>query len=166
MKLTVNSGGLSVKESKKIESFLKFGYKDKIMLEWGSGGSTLYFSDFVNKYYSIEHNKKWYNKINALKPDNVILKYIPNNLERSYPFVKREEFEDYINGIDEFNEKYFDIIFIDGRARIYCAEKSLDYIHDDSIIFIHDWGRKHYHSVLDFYDIIEVIDNLAILKKK
>ena len=33
---------------------------DKVMLEWGSGGSTIEFSPQLKKYYSIEHNKEWY----------------------------------------------------------------------------------------------------------
>ena len=37
---------------------------DTIMLEWGSGGSTIEFSSVVKKYYSIEHNAEWYDNIN------------------------------------------------------------------------------------------------------
>ena len=29
------------------------------MLEWGSGYSTLWFSQFVREYYSIEHDEGW-----------------------------------------------------------------------------------------------------------
>ena len=36
---------------------------DTVMLEWGSGGSTIAFSSMVSKYYSIEHDEEWYNKI-------------------------------------------------------------------------------------------------------
>ena len=50
-----------------IESYLK---KDDIMLEWGAGGSTLHFSELVKEYHSIEHDKKWYEKV---------LKDIPKN---------------------------------------------------------------------------------------
>ena len=39
-----------------IESFLS---PTDIMLEWGSGGSTMYFAPKVSKYYSIEHDVTW-----------------------------------------------------------------------------------------------------------
>ena len=44
---------MSPKEIAFIEKYLT---KDKVMLEWGAGGSTLYFSQLVKEYYSIEHN--------------------------------------------------------------------------------------------------------------
>lgn len=35
------------------------------MLEWGTGYSTLWYSQFVSKYYSIEHDATWYNTIHS-----------------------------------------------------------------------------------------------------
>ena len=40
-------------ETDVIKSFLD---KDKIMFEYGSGGSTLYFSNYVKHLYSAEHS--------------------------------------------------------------------------------------------------------------
>ncbi len=48
---------------KEVELIEKYLNKDTIMLEWGSGGSTLYFSKKVKTLYSIEHDKTYYNKI-------------------------------------------------------------------------------------------------------
>ena len=45
-----------------IESFLNSTHK---MLEWGSGYSTLWFSQFVDKYYAIEHDRTWHQTIAA-----------------------------------------------------------------------------------------------------
>ena len=44
-----------------IEKYLN---PDVTMMEWGSGGSTIEFSKQVKKYYSVEHNWEWYNKVN------------------------------------------------------------------------------------------------------
>ncbi len=33
------------------------------MLEWGSGYSTLWFSQFVGEYFAIEHNREWHQTI-------------------------------------------------------------------------------------------------------
>ena len=41
-----------------------FLHPDYSMLEWGSGGSTIEFSQqYVKEYYSIEHNKEWHDKV-------------------------------------------------------------------------------------------------------
>jgi len=51
-------------DSREKELITKHFSPNKIMLEWGSGGSTIEFSPHVKKYYSIEHNKEWYEKVN------------------------------------------------------------------------------------------------------
>ena len=55
----------------------KENVNDISMLEWGSGGSTLYFSDMVSEYFSIEHDDNWYKKIDSLKNDNVNYNFVP-----------------------------------------------------------------------------------------
>lgn len=50
---------------KEINLVLKYisSAQNKIMLEYGSGGSTLLFSKYVKIYYSIEHNLDWYYEV-------------------------------------------------------------------------------------------------------
>jgi hypothetical protein len=72
---------------------------------------------------------------------------------------------DYINTIQHVN-KTFSKVFIDGRARVFCAYKALDFINEDSIVYIHDFFRRNrYHSVLDYYYEIDRCESLVILKK-
>jgi hypothetical protein len=66
--------GMTEKEVSKIEKYIK---SEDTVLEWGSGGSTLYFPNMVKKYVSIEHDINWYDKI---KPDtswNVDFYHVP-----------------------------------------------------------------------------------------
>ena len=50
---------------------------------------------------------------------------------------------------------------IDGRGRQYCAEFILPYLHEESVVFIHDFYNRpdRYNVVLQWYDIIDGIDN-------
>jgi hypothetical protein len=50
-------------ESSEIDVIKSFLGKDKIMFEYGSGGSTLYFSQYVKHLYSAEHSQVWSDKI-------------------------------------------------------------------------------------------------------
>ena len=54
-----------------IEGYLKPSFK---MLEYGSGGSTLYFSRLVKEYYSVEHDVEWYEKITKTLNHYIFLK--------------------------------------------------------------------------------------------
>ena len=67
---------------KEKELITKHFSPEKVMLEWGSGGSTLEFSKSLKKYYSVEHNKEWYEKVlSEIKNQNL------NNI--SYNFVNQ-----------------------------------------------------------------------------
>ena len=58
---------MSEEEINLIVSSLK---PNDIMLEWGSGGSTVNFPQYVKKYYSIEHDESWYQDVKKELPDN------------------------------------------------------------------------------------------------
>ena len=78
----------------------------------------------------------------------------------------------YINSISTYNKK-FNKVLVDGRARVFCAYKALDYLTEDGIVYIHDFKeRTRYKTVLDYYNVIEeCIDegwpgSLIVLRKK
>ena len=61
---------MSEKETDMIRNSLKSNH---IVFEWGSGGSTLYFPQFVDKYYSVESQFHWFVLIrNTLITNNSI----------------------------------------------------------------------------------------------
>lgn len=139
-----------------------------VMLEWGSGGSTWYFPLFVKKYYSIEHDEYWYNKVKEKTIFNVDLNLVNPNIPKKRCY-NRNEYKDYIEKVNDLGVKKFDKVLIDGRGRKFCAVEVLPYLKKDSLVFIHDWKRKRYHSVLKYYDVIESTKRrrkIVVLKKK
>lgn len=161
---------MSSKQIDLIKSYLLSNY---IMLEYGAGGSTLFFSKFVDKYISIEHDASWIEKIknNLIEPSNIQIHHCATNNPIQLPVWQgsEEDFKNYINYVDEIQYKKYDAVLIDGRARLYCAKKILNYIDDQSIVFFHDFfERPRYHDVLKYYKIIDQ-DNenpsLVVLKK-
>ena len=145
-----------------IALILKHLYYTDTMLEWGSGGSTTYFPHFVNKYYSIEHDEEWSKKIQEEILPNVDFHYVPQNAPRTIP-TQRSQFETYIGYVDTLGVDKFDKVLIDGRARGWCAEYVLKYLHKDSIIFIHDfWNRPQYHVVFDWYTEVASIKTTGL----
>tara|TARA_R110002153_G_scaffold252980_1_gene410897 strand:+ start:844 stop:1455 length:612 start_codon:yes stop_codon:yes gene_type:complete len=61
-----------------IEKYLN---ETDVMLEYGSGGSTLHFSKYVDKYYSIEHNEEWFRNVNSniQSNSNIIYNHVKAN---------------------------------------------------------------------------------------
>jgi predicted O-methyltransferase YrrM len=157
---------------KEVELIEKYLNKDKIMLEWGSGGSTLYFSKRVKILYSIEHDKTYYNKIKKMIPENV--KYFHIEPNKTVPATESdfESYKDYIEIVQTFDQK-FDAVLIDGRSRVECAKYVLNFLKKDGVVFVHDFWKKkrtRYRPILEYYNEIEsvkdTLQTLIILKKK
>lgn len=136
------------------------------VLEYGSGESTIEISKIVKKIVSIEHQKVWYDKVKSISPSNcdLILQipdevYDEGGLDGTY-----EQFKSYINspvGMDTF-----DIILIDGRARVECAKVCSKFSNENTIIFVHDFFREEYQEIKNFLDIVEIKGTMAKFKIK
>lgn len=146
------------------EQQLLFSHLNKKMrvLEFGSGLSTLAIAKRVKRLISVEHNEGYYKSTLQLLKDNGItnvgLFYVPANAEPiGADDGTAEGFADYIALPAKYaiNEKY-DLIFIDGRARVACAKKSVDdYLKPDGIVFIHDYGHPKEEYRRPEYEVVE-----------
>jgi len=116
-------------------SFLKWittqDTKDKTILEFGSGGSTVFFSKIFKQVISFESNPEYMKEVQKQIPDNVFL----------YPFTF-EKFPQVLEGVD--------YILIDNnpgksiqRSRI--AEKIIEYGYKNIIILDNgNWNPTAY----------------------
>jgi len=165
-----------------IDMIKKYLDKSYVMLEYGCGGSTLFFSHHVKEYYSVEHNQQWYNKIAPLVPKNVHITHIAQNHDtpnqkrilasdwKSLDTSSRSiDFKDYIEYPKSLCVK-FDTVLIDGRARPECAKFIVPHLKENATVFIHDYcERIPYHVVETHYQVVDSIrsgQTLAVLKLK
>ncbi len=160
--------------------FLPFLTPEKRVLEWGSGNSTIAIAKRVNYLVSIEHDIVWYEKIKKQLSENVY--YSLHAPTTEYTWEKNKDgnltqFAPYVYAplfimMEQNNDKKFDIIFIDGRARRYCAEIAVLLSHSKTDIFIHDYqpiryeGREEYSKVVSVLTFIEQVHDLARFKPK
>jgi hypothetical protein len=154
-----------------VDFFKKQLESNQRVLEWGCGTSTIDISKIVKEVHSIEHNKDWYNKINlTISNTNITLhlcepdeEYIEGTHCGTF-----QQFETYIKKPLELGK--FDLIFIDGRARIECSKICKDISHDDTLIFIHDYrGRfytENYQEIENYLTFTSEVKNLALFKIK
>lgn len=110
--------------------------KNMLVFEYGSGNSTLYFASRVASLTSIEHDYNWYCRMKDLFPDNV--KYHFQDLNQDYSSC--------INKLGGF----YDIIIIDGRNRVECAQNSINHLKENGIIIWDNSLREKYRTGLEF----------------
>lgn len=161
-----------------VEHICSLVNKDSTMFEWGSGNSTIFFSKIAKSISSVEHNLYWYNRIvqeiKEKEINNVSLAYVrPNMPYRHFKDghsllmdMRTYEFNNYINAINYFPQKNYDFFVLDGRARPQCAEMALRFCHEDSIVFMQEFYRARYSVALEWYEMEDRIENMAVLKPK
>jgi len=128
-----------------IEYLDQFDLTGKLVYEWGSGHSSLFFARKGCSVYSIEHDKEWFEQVQT--------KLLPNQ----HLYLKEPTVEDYVNSIESLKLKY-DIILIDGGLfRYECAQIASKYLAEGGMIILDnsDWF-KNSAKVLRDEDFIEV----------
>lgn len=146
--------------------FMNHINESSLILEYGSGISTNEIAKKCKSILSIEHQEEWYNKLKPQLLDNceIILKkpdlpYIEGGHCGTY-----DEFKSYVEA--PIGKGPFDIILIDGRARVSCASICNKLSHDKSIIFIHDYDRPEYQEALNYLELLEQVGTMAKFKLK
>lgn len=155
-----------------LEFITSYLNKNQVMLEYGSGWSTYHFQNLVSKLYSIEHSRGWFEKMKPLIPD-VHYKHVPlphpDGLRCDYKLNNHKQvFNPYYTAFKDFNVDYFDVVFIDGRARAYCAKEIINYIDNTTLVFIHDYTiRDRYFPIVEsYYTVKSTQQTMTLLQKK
>ena len=116
-----------------IEYFRQLDLSGKVMLEWGAGNSSLFFSKRVKQLYSIEHNKDWYETTKGYRIENQTLILA----EENYAKV----------AID--TDITFDVILIDGIEREECSKVAINLLNEGGLIILDNSDR--HPDVAEFF---------------
>lgn len=144
--------------------FLKKNLRPEMsVFEYGSGGSTLFFSRRVKQIFSVEHDPLWYEKVaQAIKNSQrkncqlVVHEPIPDPLtagkDPSDPaaYISTDErfhdqsFHAYATAIDSHPSQTFDVVMVDGRARPSCVKHGLEKVKAGGFLIVDNAERSEY----------------------
>lgn len=143
------------------------------VFEWGSGFSSIYYSEYLRKkgipfeWHSIDNNRVWHEKIRQMVKDKRLDSHITLYLSEFPPFWEKPEWgklppgsgafapksegeEAYIDFPKRLNKK-FDLILIDARFRRRCLRAAKEAVERDGIVILHDAEKEHYHHGLEIF---------------
>lgn len=114
------------------------------VLEWGSGGSTLYWPRMFPAvdWLSVEHNPLYVMALKGKMSPNVTL------LQLDYPAYYE---------LTPEKMGMFDLIIVDGRHRVRCLNIGRDLLVHGGAVVLHDAGRERYAPARKFYQTITVL---------
>jgi hypothetical protein len=106
------------------------------VFEFGSGASTLWWAKRVASVVSCEHDETWHSRFLGMIPLNVRLMHVPLA-------------QGYADTICQYREA-FDVIIIDGRERVRCAENALAALKSEGVIIWDNADRLEYTPGFEF----------------
>jgi len=136
------------------------------MVEWGSGFSTIYFSQYVKRLISIDSLYKW-----SIYLQNYLRNHQITNVELYTIDISKSESSNYEHSLYEdiirvLDIPKVDIVFIDGMRRNKCGLVILPYITKDTKVFMDDWEKylsksplnttENTNPLLEYYDVIPI----------
>ena len=126
--------------------FMRHLLPDKRVLEFGSGISTLYYSQCVAQYDSIEENEAWCTELLDHVPPKAKIHCMKSGA--SYEQV-----------LDKLCISMPDLVLIDGGNRPKIAKAILPIIGELTDVFVHDFQMKrlrskNYIDILKWYDLV------------
>ena len=141
------------------------------IFEWGSGGSTLFLGKRFSSVTSIEHELKWFEKVESeIKKQSltsVSLQLSLINLDNQHSFEECS----YFHSLD----KEFDVIIVDGEnhfgpdstwsARVSCFKRAEEFISKNGIIVVDDSWRYPEIRKVSKANKIDIMEGIGPCRK-
>jgi SAM-dependent methyltransferase len=131
------------------------------VFEFGSGGSTFFFLDLGASVTSVEHEAAWHARVAAALPAEAraraVLRLVeprppaPGESDRAYVSAKFDgvprDYESYARSIDAEPDGSFDLVLVDGRARVACVRHARAKVRPGGYLVLDDSSRPEYAAI-------------------
>ncbi len=133
------------------------------IFEFGGGGSTLFFCKKTAFVVTVEHQRDWFHVLekimqakgyqnwrgHLIEPEpvadwNLLDASNPRHFKSNSPDQKDVSFERYARVIDPFDNEFFDLVLVDGRARASCIAQAIPKLKPGGLLVIDNAERSYY----------------------
>ena len=139
-----------------VEAFLASREAPRVF-EFGSGASTVWLARRVSTLHTVEHDEEFARLVRSMLEGlpHVTLHQVPATTAGASASPTTSErmghgdldFTDYVATIDQVGGP-FDLVVVDGRARLACLDRALDHLAPGGRILFDDVRRRRYRSAL------------------
>lgn len=121
-----------------IDRFLELKQGEGVILEFGSGNSTLWFAKRGKQVITVEQSKNWADKLKQI---------IKNEGLKNIDIYLREG-ENYAD-CSLFSKEAFDLVLVDGKNRKQILKQIDFYLKRGGLLVLDDSARKKYRSDIE-----------------
>ncbi len=128
------------------------------VLEFGAGGSSIFFLNRSVNLFSIEHERAWIHEVKKRVSSSHSAKWSPclvlsKDKDKSVPNV-----DDYLAPLQKISNASLDLVFVDGRHRVESIKRSMNLLKDGGVMILDNSDRPHYRDAYKF------LENWSLLK--
>lgn len=142
--------------------------RDMNVYEYGAGGSTLFFANRVKEVVTVEHDRDWASKVSEIVKENgyknckisliePVRELISKEMQPSNPdaYISANKdypgysFKEYVASIESYDDEYFDVVVIDGRARPSCCKHGMRKVKKGGFLVFDNSERIHYKQAIE-----------------
>jgi hypothetical protein len=136
------------------------------VFEYGAGSSTLFFSTSCHSVVSVEHSAEWVAilrehladrsnvdlRLAEAEPIKDPLPYSSTSFTSTFggDLYYGKSFEKYVRTIEQFPDRHFDLVLVDGRARTSCIRTALPKIVAGDYLLLDNSERPDYLEGKEF----------------
>ena len=140
---------------RRVDEFLSARPEARVF-EYGAGASTAWLARRAGKVDSVEHDAEFVAYVRELLADTpgVQLHAVPPTPATAATTIRSQrhghadlDFGDYVSTIDQVGGP-FDLVVVDGRARVDAFRRALDHLKDDGVVVFDNIRRKRYWDVV------------------
>ena len=115
------------------------------VFEYGAGNSTLWYAARVATVTSVEHDAIWAATVRSTAPANATVLQRDCLGDGAYA----PEDDPYVTAISDHDISSFDIVVVDGRARVSCVESVVSQLAAPALLVLDNSDRPQYRPALD-----------------
>ena len=129
-----------------LHHFLK---KDMKVLEFGSGGSSIFFLKRKVHLISIEHEEVWLTEVQKRIPKNRRKVWESHLISSKNGTNGIPSSIDYLSPIRKIADTSIDLLLVDGRHRVDCIRRSISKIKPNGYIILDNSDRPEYSETFE-----------------
>lgn len=149
---------MSFKVIRWLDQYLK---PEMDVFEYGSGGSTPFIARRVRRLVSVEHDRRWYDLVArtlreqelwncdltfvppARNPPVASIPYGPTSFTSFALWTRGYSFEAYARSIEEYPDRSFDLVLVDGYSRPSAVNCALPKVRRGGYLLLDDSDREY-----------------------
>ena len=122
------------------------------IVEFGAGGSSIFFLKRGTKLTSIEHDEKWIENVRKKVPKKLQNNWSYHLIKPNNDITKVPSPESYLAPLNKLTDSSIDLFLVDGRHRVESIKRSMDKIKPGGYLVLDNSDRPEYSKSYELLD--------------